>query len=124
MNGDGGCELSVIEYLDEAVLLAEEAKGDDLVQGELGDLLGSGNLGDAVEAEDLVLDAEDVGEAALGQAAVKGHLAAFKAAHEAGAGTRTLALVATGGSFAHAGTHTAADTLLVFVSLLGGAEIG
>src|SRR5271156_5409075 len=124
MNGDGGCELSVIEYLDEAVLLAEEAKGDDLVQGELGDLLGSGNLGDAVEAEDLVLDAEDVGEAALGQTAVKGHLAAFEATHEGGSGARALTLVSAGGGLTHTRTHTTADTLLVFVRLFRGAEIG
>ena len=72
VDGDCGLDLSVIEDLDEAVLLAEEAKGDDLVQGELGDAFGGGDLGDAVEAENLVLDAEDVGEAALGQTAVQG----------------------------------------------------
>src|SRR3984957_18285216 len=123
MNGDGGCELSVVEDLYEAVFLAEEAKGDDLVQGELGDLLGSSNLGDAVEAEDLILDAEDVGKAALGQTTGKGHLAAFKAAHEGRTRAGALTFVSTGGGLTHARTHTAADTLLVFIRLLGGAEI-
>ena len=85
---------------------------------------GGGDLGDAVEAEDLVLDAEDVGEAALGQTAVKGHLAAFEAAHERGAGAGALTLVSAGRGLTHARTHTAADALLVFVRLLGGAEIG
>ena len=70
VDGDCGLDLSVIEYFDKAVLLAEEAKGDDLIEGELRDVFGGGDLGDAVEAEDLVLDAEDVGKAALGQTAV------------------------------------------------------
>src|ERR1700704_5678249 len=73
VDGDRGLDLSIIENFDQAVLLAEEAKGDDLVQGELGDVFGGGDLGDAVETEDLVLDAEDVGKAALRQTAVKGH---------------------------------------------------
>src|SRR6202166_5140734 len=82
VDGDRGLDLSVIEDLDQAVLLAEEAKGDDLVEGELGDVFGGGDLGDTVEAEDLVLDSEDIRKAALRQTAVKGHLAAFEAAHE------------------------------------------
>src|SRR5260370_26731152 len=124
VDGDCGLDLSVVEYFDEAVLLAEQAKGDDLVEGELRDILGSGDFGDAVEAEDLVLDSEDVGKAALRQAAVKGHLTAFEATHERGPRTGALTLVSAGGGFAHARTHTAADALLVFVRLLGGAEIG
>src|ERR1700758_2190935 len=72
VNGDCGLDLPVVEDLDKAVFLTEQAKGDDLVQGELGDILCGGNLGEAVEAEDLVLDAEDVGKATLRQAAVKG----------------------------------------------------
>src|SRR6267154_4468411 len=93
VDGDRGLDLSVIEDLDEAVLLAEQAKGDDLVEGELGDIFGRGDLGDAVETENLVLDAEDVGKAALGQTTMKGHLAAFKAAHERGTRTGALTLV-------------------------------
>src|SRR5260370_22120551 len=75
VDGDCGLDLCVVQDLDEAVLLAEEAKGDDLVQGELGDIFGGCDLSNAVEAENLVFDAEDVGEAALGQTAVKRHLA-------------------------------------------------
>src|SRR5260370_27577215 len=93
VDGDCGLDLSVIEDLDEAVLLAEETKGDDLVQGELGDIFGGGDLGDAVETEDLVLDAADVGKAALRQTAVKGHLPAFEAAPERGTGACALTLV-------------------------------
>src|ERR1700688_4841767 len=115
VDGDRGLDLSVIEDLDQAVLLAEEAKGDDFVEGELGDIFGGGNLGDAVEAEDLVLDAEDVGKAALRQTAMKGHLAAFEAAHQRGAGAGALTLVSPGGGLTHARTHTTADALLVFV---------
>src|SRR5258708_7554559 len=48
VDGDRGLDLSVIEDLDEAILLAEEAKGDDLVQGELRDIFCRGDLGDAV----------------------------------------------------------------------------
>ena len=83
VDGDGGLDLAVVEHLDQAALLAQQAERDDVLEGELGAGLGGDDLGDAVEAEDLVLDAEDVGEAALGQTAVKGHLAAFEAAHEA-----------------------------------------
>ena len=54
------------------------------------------SLGNAVKVHDGVFGAEDVSEAALGQTAVQRHLAAFKAAHQAEAGTRTLALVAAG----------------------------
>ena len=82
------------------------------------------DLGDAVEAEDLVFDAEDVGESALGQTAVKGHLAAFEAAHQGRTRAGALTLVSTGRGLTHARAHTAADALLVFVRLLGGAEIG
>jgi hypothetical protein len=41
-----------------------------------------------VQIHHRVLGAEDVGEAALGQAAVQRHLAALKAAHQAEAGAR------------------------------------
>src|ERR1700679_1612304 len=66
VNGDGGLDLSVIEHFDETVLLAEEPQVDDLVEGEFGHVLGSDDLSHAIEAEDGVLDAEDVGKAALG----------------------------------------------------------
>ena len=37
VDGDGGLDLAVVEHLDQAVLLAQQAEGDDLVEGELGD---------------------------------------------------------------------------------------
>src|ERR1700679_1453594 len=101
VNGDGCLDLSVIEHLDETVLLAKETQIDDLVEGELGHVLGSDYLGDAIEAEDGVLHPEDVREAALGQTAVKGHLAAFEAAHQRGSRAGALALVSAGGGLTH-----------------------
>ena len=69
--------------------------------------------GQPFQAHDIEFLAENVGEAALGHAAVQRHLAAFKAAHHARTAARALAFVAAGGSLAHAGTHAAAHALLV-----------
>src|SRR5437868_3728430 len=124
VNGDRARERAVIEHLDEAVLLTEQAKRDDLVERELGAGLLGEDLRHAVEADDGVLGAEDVIEATLGKAAVQRHLAAFKTAHEGRTGARALALVAAGRGLAHSRAHTAADALLVFIRLLGRAEIG
>src|ERR1017187_679647 len=124
MNRHRAGQLAVVQNLDQPALLAQQAERDDLVERELGAGSSPQNLGDAVQAKDRVLGAEDVVEAAFGQAAVQRHLTAFEAAHQRRAGTRTLALVAACGSLAHARAHTAADTLLVFVRLLGGAQIG
>src|ERR1700678_1177612 len=82
VDGYGSLDLSVIQHLDEGALLAEEAKFNDLVQGKLGHILGGDYLGDAVETEDLVLHAEDVGKTTLRQPTVKGHLTTFETAHE------------------------------------------
>src|SRR5277367_244972 len=60
VDGDGGLDLSVIENFEQCTLLAEQAELDNLVEGELADVLGCGDFGDTVEAENLVLDAEDV----------------------------------------------------------------
>src|SRR5438105_3526460 len=68
----------------------------------------------ALEIHDGVLLAEDIGEAALGDAAMQRHLPAFKAAHHARAGARTLAFVAAGGSLAHAAAHAASYALGLF----------
>ena len=116
---NGLLDLAVGQHLHQPVALLQDAMLRELVQREL--LLAE--LGDGVEAEDGVLHAEDVGEAALGQAAVQRHLAAFKAAHQAGARTRALTLVAAGGRLAHTRAHTATDALLVFVRLLGRLQI-
>jgi hypothetical protein len=78
-------------------------------------------LDQPVQIHHRVLGAEDVGKAALGQAAVQRHLAALKAAHQAGAGAAALALVAAGRGLAHAGSHAAADTLAPGVGFSGRA---
>ena len=65
-----------------------------------------------VQIDDGVFLAEDVGEAALRQAAVHRHLAAFKSAHLRVTRNRPCALVAAPGRLAAAAAHTAADPLL------------
>jgi hypothetical protein len=78
----------------------------------------SPSSGQPLQADDVEFLAEDVGEAALGHAAVQRHLAAFKAADHARTGARTLAFVSAGGRLAHAGAHAAADALALFRRLL------
>src|SRR5579863_8335818 len=75
------------------------------------------------QVDDRVLRPKDVGESALRQPPVQRHLAAFEAAHQARTGPGPLALVAAGGRLAHAGSHTAADTLALRVRLPGSAQI-
>src|SRR5271170_1652866 len=74
--------------------------------------------GQPFQIHDVEFFAEDVGETALGHAAMERHLAAFKATHHARTAARTLAFVSAGGGFAHAGTHAAADALLAGVRFL------
>src|SRR6202034_4774515 len=76
-------------------------------------------LDQPIEADDVEFLAEDIGEAALRHAAVQRHLAAFKPADHARTGARALAFVSSGGSFAHAGAHAAADALALFRRLFG-----
>ena len=75
------------------------------------------NFGDAVEAENLVLDAEDVGEATLEHKGGEGGI--WHAKRLAWGWSRGYARLGPCGrewrGLAHAGTHTAPDTLLVFV---------
>src|SRR5450432_2115380 len=77
---------------------------------------GLAKLGQPLQAYDVEFLAEDVGEAALGHAAMQRHLAAFKTADHARTGARTLPLVPAGGGLAHPGTHAAPHAL----ALLGG----
>src|SRR5579871_960066 len=77
----------------------------------------------AADVHDDILFAEDIGEAALRQAAVKRHLAAFKTAHHAIAGDRTGALCAAPGILASAGAHALPDALLLLLLPLGRPEI-
>ena len=84
----------------------------------------SPSSGQLLQIHDVEFLAEDVGEAALGHAAMQWHLAAFKAAHHARTAARTLAFVSAGRGLAHARTHAAADALLVFRRLLWCANVG
>src|ERR1017187_5730006 len=92
MNRLGRGQFARAENLDQCLLARGQAQLLVVVQGDLGYFKGL----DAVEIDDRVLGAEDVGETALGQTAMQRHLAAFKTAHQAEAGTRTLTLVAAG----------------------------
>src|ERR1035438_8012448 len=70
VNRDGAGEFAVVQYLDQAVLLAQQAERDNVFERELGIGRGGENLGDAIETEHRVFDAEDIVEAALGKAAM------------------------------------------------------
>src|SRR5712691_1590533 len=59
-----------------------------------------------------ILLLENVGEPALGQPAMQGHLAAFKSAHDAVAGNRARALVPAAGGLADPRSHAASHALL------------
>jgi len=62
----------------------------------------------------IVFFPENIGEAALRNAPVQRHLAAFKSTNQPCAGARPLSLVATRRSLAHAGPHAASDPLFLF----------
>jgi len=109
MHGDGDFEFAVPEDFDRR--LAIDHAG--LFEG-LGRDFGFAEGGQTVEVHDVVFLAENVGEAALGDAPVQRHLAAFKAADQPRAGAGPLSLVAARRSLAHAGTHAAPDSLLFF----------
>jgi hypothetical protein len=80
-------------------------------------------LTERVEVDDRVLDAEQVVEAALRNAAVQRHLAAFEAALELEARTRLGALVTAPGLYAVARSLAAADPLLRELGALRRLEI-
>src|SRR3954464_174053 len=84
------------------------------------DLLGIDRVLEPVEIDLGELDAEDVVEAALGQTAMQGHLAAFETL-DAHARTRGLALATAAGLLALARTNAAADahTLLARAGIVG-----
>jgi hypothetical protein len=79
---------------------------------------GFAERGQAVEVHDVVFLAENVGEAALRNAPVQRHLAAFKSADQPRARAGPLPLVTARRSLAHAGAHAAPDSLLLFRCLL------
>src|SRR5580698_1591339 len=72
--------------------------------------------GEPFQADDIEFLAENIGEPALGHAAMQRHLAAFEAADHARTGPRTLSLMASGRSLAHSRAHAAPYPL----ALLGG----
>src|SRR5215831_16520924 len=76
-----------------------------------------------VQVNDRILLLEDIGEAALGQAAVQRHLSAFEAALLAETRAGMLPFVAARRSLTVAGPHTAADPLLGMGLPLGGFDI-
>src|ERR1700678_1183054 len=122
VHGDRNSQIAIAEHLDQAMALLEQALGGEGFEGQFLKAFGV-KLRDAAQVHHRVFGAEDVGEAALRQAAMQRHLSTFKATHHVGAGTRTLSLVASGRSLAHARAHTAADTLFVAVGLLGSTQI-
>src|SRR5882724_6426570 len=109
-DGEGGLEFASAENLDAIGL----ALGDVRLLQDFGSDLADAEFEQALEVHHDVFHAENIGETALGQAAVKRHLAAFKTAHHARTAARTLAFMAARGGFAHAGAHTAADAFAVF----------
>src|SRR6266536_3104741 len=76
------------------------------------------HLHEPLQAHDIEFLAKNIGESTFRHAAMQRHLAAFKTANHARASTRTLALVSTGRSLAHAGAHTAPHALALFRRLL------
>ena len=76
------------------------------------------HLHQPLQTDDVEFLAENIGEATLRHAAMQRHLPAFKAANHARASARTLPLVSTGRSLAHAGAHAAPHALALFRRLL------
>src|SRR5712691_2937882 len=113
LHGDGGLQFSVTKNFD-WTLSADHAR---LAQ-DFGSNRSLAQRYKLFQVHDVVFLAEDVSKAALRQTAVQRHLAAFKSAHHARTAAGALALVSTGRGLAHAGTHTAANALLVLRRLL------
>src|SRR4029450_5038810 len=111
VGGDGQSllDLAVAQNLHGAVLARQPRGHQDFgIDGVAGV-----ERGEVPQVHNVVLDAEDVGEAALGQPPVERHLAALEAALVPVAGAGLLALVAASGGLAVAGAGTAADTLAI-----------
>src|SRR5437588_1025393 len=102
-------QLAVAENFDPVVLALDQA---GLAQRRLVD---GGAVVETLEVRDVhhgVVFLENVREAALRQAAVQRHLAAFESAHARESGARLLPLLAAAGGLAVARTRTAAHALL------------
>jgi len=89
---DRRLQFAGAEDLDQRLATGDEAQLAVILQTDFG----YSELGEPVEVDDRVFGAEDIGEAALGEAAMERHLAALEAAHQAGTGARSLAFVAAG----------------------------
>src|SRR3977135_4206949 len=76
------------------------------------------HLHQPLQADNTEFLAENISKAALRHAAVQRHLAAFKPAYHARTRSRTLPFVATRGSLAHAGAHTATHAFALFRCVL------
>src|SRR3954452_5004698 len=111
-----GLELAAAEQPQAALGAAQHAglhQGLDIHDTAGVDLLGIDRFLEPVEIDLDELDPEDIVEAALGQAAMYRHLAAFETL-DAHARTRGLALAAAAGLLALAGTDAAADAHTLF----------
>src|SRR5581483_4194307 len=106
---DGGFQLAVAEYFHLALCADHSGFAKNI--GVDSALAERRNL---FQVHDVIFLTENVGEAALRQAAMQRHLAAFKSTHHARTTARTLALMAAGRSLAHARAHAASDALPVF----------
>src|SRR5438270_10663551 len=118
-----GLELAAAEQPQATLGAAQHAsldQGFDVHHAAGVDLLGIDRILEPVEIDLGELDAEDVVEAALGQTAMQGHLAAFETL-DAHARTRGLALATAAGLLALARTNAAADahTLLARAGIVG-----
>src|SRR5579872_2118804 len=108
LHRQGRLQLAIAQHLDLIVLahqplLYQQCRRDRALP----------QLHQPFQVQDGVFHAENIGEAALGQAAVQGHLAAFKAAHHARSGAGPLSLMSARGGLAHAAAHAPAHALAV-----------
>ncbi len=105
MHSHCGRQLADAQHLHQRVALAHQLQRHHFFIGELGLSVFLAQFlsqfGNAVQIQHGIFRAEDVREAALRQAAVQRHLAAFETAHQARTGARSLPLVAAGGGLAH-----------------------
>src|SRR5262245_6614553 len=100
-------ERAGAQDLDAVVHLVDDTQFDETVRSETVAF----QFFQPAQVHDCVLLFEDVGEAALGQAAVNRHLAALKAALLGETGAGVLPLVPARGGFPHARAHAAPDAL-------------
>src|SRR5690349_6577251 len=121
LHGQGLGHFTTAEHLHQRRAAADDAGIAQRVHRHRRALLEQ--LLELIEVHDVVLGAEDVGEAALRHAPVQRHLAAFEAALVLPARARLRALVTASRGLAVARTRTAADALAIELGALGGLEI-